>query len=197
MGKTEPMECLENWINGKFSSQDSKCRKVTTHKCPHINVLNVEMEPRIGDGENWTNEKFKKLNQWKICFTVFFWPTPLDLTLDALGHRGLLIVYVLHLLSNSPKWSPLARNNRGTGSRLVTRPGVFEIPVAKWLEHSSSVGFTNAFITSPLQVLYTRRSGSTYHWALQTSWRGWADSKAVHSMECGGARSRYWRTLSQ
>ena len=26
---------------------------------------------------------------------------------------------------------PLARNNRGTSSRLVTRPGVFEIPVAK------------------------------------------------------------------
>ena len=25
-----------------------------------------------------------------------------------------------------------------------------------------------------------------YHWALQTSWRGWADSKAVHSMECVG-----------
>ena len=38
-----------------------------------------------------------------------------------------------------------------------------------------------------------RRSGSTYHWVLQTSWRGWADSKAVHSMECRRARSRYWR----
>ena len=27
-------------------------------------------------------------------------------------------------------------------------------------------------------------------------WRGWADSKAVHGMECGGARSLYWRSLS-
>ena len=71
MGKTEPMESLENWTNGKFSSLDSKYRKVTTHNYPYINVLNVEMEPRIGDGENWTNEKFGKLNQWEICFTGF------------------------------------------------------------------------------------------------------------------------------
>ena len=70
-GISEPMESLEHWINGKFASLDSKCRKVTTHKCPNINVLNVEMEPRMGDGENWTNEKFGKLNQWKICFTGF------------------------------------------------------------------------------------------------------------------------------
>ena len=83
---------------------------------------------------------------------------------------------------------PLAWNKRGTGSRLVTRPGVFEILVTapELTEHSFSVGFTNAFITSLLQVLYTWRSGSAYHRALQTSWRGWADSKAVHSMECRG-----------
>ena len=31
---------------------------------------------------------------------------------------------------------------------------------------------------------------SEYLRALQTSWRGWADSKAVHSMECrGGAHA--------
>ena len=27
-------------------------------------------------------------------------------------------------------------------------------------------------------------------------WRGWADSKAVHRMECSGARLLYWRSLS-
>ena len=52
MGKTGPKESLENWINGKFASMVFKCRKVTTHKCPHINVLNVEMEPRMGDDKN-------------------------------------------------------------------------------------------------------------------------------------------------
>ena len=29
------------------------------------------MEPRIGDGENWTNGKFGKLNKWKICISGF------------------------------------------------------------------------------------------------------------------------------
>ena len=43
---------------------------------------------------------------------------------------------------------------------------------------------------STLQVLYIRRISSEYLRALQTSWRGWADSKAVHSMECrGGAHA--------
>ena len=36
----------------KLHTGDSWGRKVTTHKCPHINVLNVETEPRMGDGEN-------------------------------------------------------------------------------------------------------------------------------------------------
>ena len=45
---------------------------------------------------------------------------------------------------------------------------------------------------STLQVLYIyiRRMSSEYLWALQTSWRGLAVSKAVHSMECrGGAHA--------
>ena len=43
MGKIEPMESLENWINGKFASLDSKCRKVTTHKCPcMVTFLHLE-----------------------------------------------------------------------------------------------------------------------------------------------------------
>ena len=55
---------------------------------------------------------------------------------------------------------------------------------------------TNTFITSSLQVLYTRYAGITHHRALQTSGWGWADSKAVHRMKCSGARSLYWRILS-
>ena len=30
------------------------------------------------------------------------------------------------------------------------------------------------------RTLYTRYAGIAHHWALQTSGRGWADSKAVH-----------------
>ena len=44
-----------------------ECRKVTIN----INVLNIEMEPRMGDRENWTNRKFRKLNQRKICISNF------------------------------------------------------------------------------------------------------------------------------
>ena len=56
----------------KLHIGDSWGRKVTTHKCPCINVLNVEMEPRMGEGDNQTNGKFGKLNQWKICISGFF-----------------------------------------------------------------------------------------------------------------------------
>ena len=45
-------------------------------------------------------------------------------------------------------------------------------------------------------TLYTRYAGIAHHRALQTSGRGWADSKAVHGMECNGARTLYWRSLS-
>ena len=62
----------------------------------------------------------------------------------------------------------------------------------------------NNTITIAVQVLlmhlfhtiYTRYAGIAHHWALQTSGRGWADSKAVHGMECNGARTLYWRSLS-
>ena len=53
-------------------------------------------------------------------------PTPLHLTLDALGHRGLLVVcvFVLHLLSNSPEWSPLL------GTTGAPAPGSSRDPVS-------------------------------------------------------------------
>ena len=62
MGKTEPMENLDNWTNGKLHQPlcTFKCRKVIMCECPCINVLsyrnilNVETEPRTkwcGDRE--------------------------------------------------------------------------------------------------------------------------------------------------
>ena len=56
---------------------------------------------------------------------------------------------------------PVQQYKRGTGSRLVTRSGVFEIPVAERLEHSSSVSFNNTFIqeyiTSSLYTTHKKR----------------------------------------
>ena len=36
------------------------------------------------------------------------------------------------------------------------------------------------------RTLYTRYAGTAHHRVLQTSGRGWADSKAVHGMEYSG-----------
>ena len=47
-------------------------------------------------------------------------------------------------------------------------------------------------------TLYTRYAGIAHHRALQTSGRGWADSKAVHGMECnGGAHALLEVSLSR
>ena len=59
-------------------------------------------------------------------------------------------------------------------------------------EHS----FVLVLLIPLLHVLCTQYSGVAHHRALQTSGRGWADSKAVHGMECSGVRSRYWRFLT-
>ena len=53
------------------------CRKVTTHnKCPRINVLCVAMhkwwnEPKMGDGENWTNGKVRKTESTENLCLLF------------------------------------------------------------------------------------------------------------------------------
>ena len=65
----------------------------------------------------------------------------------------------------------------------------------------SSISFNNTFIqvyiTSPLYIcIYIRRMSSEYLRALQTSWRGWAVSTAVHSMECRKGRARSTGGLS-
>ena len=47
-------------------------------------------------------------------------------------------------------------------------------------------------------TLYTQYAGIAHHRALLTSGRGWADSKAVHGMECnGGAHALLEVSLSR
>ena len=62
-------------------------------------------------------------------------------------------------------------------------------------QYPVSVSIIHLF-KSTLQVLYIRRMSSEYLRALQTSWWGWADSKAVHSMECRGGHARSTGGLS-
>ena len=69
---------------------------------------------------------------------------------------------------------------KGTGPKVRHETSVLEVPAQEQHEHS--------FYSS---VLCTRYTGIAHHRALQTSGQGWADSKAVHRMECSGARSLY------
>ena len=71
---------------------------------------------------------------------------------------------------------------KGTGPRFVTRPMYSRSQLQEQHEHSFCSKSTNAFISCSL---YTVRRYCTSP-ALQTSRRGWADSKAVHEMECSG-----------
>ena len=69
---------------------------------------------------------------------------------------------------------------KGTGPGVRHETSVFEVPVQEQHEHSSTL----VLQIHLLQVLCTRYAGNAHHRALQTSGRGWADSKAVHGMEC-------------
>ena len=104
-----------------------------------------------------------------------------------LGSRSLLIVFLL--LPKSPSGPPW---NEGHRPKVRHETSVFEVPVQEQHEHS----FTLVLLIHLLHVLCTWYAGVAHRRALQTSGRGWADSKAVHGMECSGARSLYWRSLS-
>ena len=99
-------------------------------------------------------------------------------------------MYVFYLLPNSLRVVP--HGTKGTGPKVHHETSVFEVPVQEQHKHN----VTLVLLIHLLQVLCTRYAGVAHHRALQTSGRGWADSKAVHGMECSGARSLYRRSLS-
>ena len=82
-----------------------------------------------------------------------------------------------------PTLREVPRGMKGTGPKVRHETSVLEVPAQEQHEHSFCSSFTNVFITCSL---YTWYAGIAHHRVLQTSGRGWADSKAVHGMECGG-----------
>ena len=108
-----------------------------------------------------------------------------------LGHRGLLVVYVFIVFAtffpNSPEWFPPVQGTSGApapGSsrdpvslRSRSRNDSNTVPVLVSIIHLLRVHY-KFFIHGAWVACISGRS--------QTSWRGWADSKAVHSMECRG-----------
>ena len=105
-------------------------------------------------------------------------------------HRSLLIVYVFNFLPNSPSGPPW---NEGHRPKVRHETSVLETLAQEQHEHSFVLVL---LLLHLLWVLYIQCTGITHHRVLQTSGRGWADSKAVHGMECSGARLLYWRSLS-
>ena len=91
--------------------------------------------------------------------------------------------------TKSPRGPPW---NEGHRPKVHHETSVLEVPAQEQHEHS----FTLVPLIRLLQVLCTWYAGIAHHRALQTSGRGWVDSKAVHGMECSGARLLYWRSLS-
>ena len=104
-------------------------------------------------------------------------------------HRSLLVVYVF-IFYQTLRVVP--HGTKGTGPGFVTRP----VYLRSQFRNNTNTVSTLAPLIHLLQVLCTWYTSVAHHRALQTSGRGWADSKAVHGMECSGARSLYWRSLS-
>ena len=116
------------------------------------------------------------------------WVFPLLLP-NVLEHRSLLVVYVLTFYQTL---RVVPHGTKGTGPGFVTRP----VYLRSQLRNNTNTVSILILLIHLLHVLCTRYTGIAHHRALQTSGQGWDDSKAVHGMECSGAHSLYWRSLS-
>ena len=92
--------------------------------------------------------------------------------------RSLLFVYVF-TYPYSPK---VHHGTKGTSPGFVMRP----VYSRSQLRNNANTVSVLVLLMHLFHTLYTRYTGISHHRALQTSGRGWADSKAVHGMECSG-----------
>ena len=104
-------------------------------------------------------------------------------------HRSLLVVYVFNFYQTL---QVVPHGTKGTGPGFITRP----VYLRSQFRNNTNTVSTLVLLIHLLQVLCTRYAGNAHHRALQTSGRGWADSKAVHGMECSGARTLCRSSLS-
>ena len=108
---------------------------------------------------------------------------------NVMEYRSLLVVYVFNFYQTL---QVVPHGTKGISPGFVTRP----VYLRSQLRNNTNTVSTLVPLIHLLHVLCTWYAGITHHRALQTSGRGWADSKAVHGMECSGARSLYRRFLS-
>ena len=91
--------------------------------------------------------------------------------------------FSLCMVFTSPRLSrEVPHGTKGTGPKFVTRP----VYSRSQLRNNKNTVSVLVLLMYLFHTLYTRYAGIAHHWALQTSGRGWAVSKAVHRMECGG-----------
>ena len=102
--------------------------------------------------------------------------------------RSLLVVYVFTSTKSlrGPPW------NEGHRPKVRHETSVLEVLAQEQHKHSFCSSSPNTFITCFLYTVHRYRTSP----GTPDLWRGWADSKAVHGMECSGAHSLYWRSLS-
>ena len=145
----------------------------------HLTVLCIQCCVRA------TSTSINSLNKHSIqCDRVFLLLFP-----NVMESRSLLVVYVFNFYQTL---RVVPHGTKGTGPGFVTRP----VYLRSQLRNNTNTVSTLILPIHLLDVLCTRYTGIAHHRALQTSGRGWAGSKAVHGMECSGARSLYWRSLS-
>ena len=101
-------------------------------------------------------------------------------------HRSLLVVYVFNFYQTL---RVVPHGRKGTSPGFFTRP----VYLRSQLRNNTNTVSVLVLLIHLLHVLCTRCAGIAHHRVLQTSGRGWADSKAVHGMKCSGARLLYWR----
>ena len=81
-----------------------------------------------------------------------------------------------------PTLREVTHGMKGTGPKFVTRP----VCLRSQLRNNTNTVSVLALLMHLFHTLYTWYAGIAHHRALQTSGRGWADSKAVHGRECSG-----------
>ena len=87
---------------------------------------------------------------------------------------------------SGPPW------NEGHRPKVRHETSVLEVLAQEQHEHSFCSSSPNTFITCFLYTVHRYRTSP----GTPDLWWGWADSKAVHEMECSGVRLLYWRSLS-
>ena len=91
--------------------------------------------------------------------------------------------FSLCMVFTSPRLSrEVPHGTKGTGPKFVTRP----VYSRSQLRNNRNTVSVLVLLMYLFHTLYTWYAGIAHHRAIQTSGRGWAVSKAVHGMECGG-----------